>query len=512
MDNIKIKIKEIYLPFLLLAIGTIVLYNSLRWMLDIRLGLIPLKEDILNIWLPIVIPWIPILIWLRKRLRILDASGTRDNGHFFYQMAMVAAITVPLIISQNYIEKASFDLIEVESITQVQELPKEKYFSIEKYWIDKADSPSYFTARASGRNNENLNFYLYFACPFSESNSVWYGVEYKESLSNHSNEEHKNTAYNDFLLESRKEFVYYNFEGVQYFEKLGYSDARDGYLEAIKKQHPNITEKEHIILIPQNEKFEKRLGSSFGWIFGSFGIGAAIVLGMVLYPKIDRKGLNNFKKNKPLEEDDLQDVLKFLNPIGKYGATATLILLNLFVFLFMILKGVNIVSPTPQELLEIGGNRRGEVMNGEFWRLLSAVFIHGGLMHLAMNLVGLTFSGLFLEKVIGSFKFFICFILCGILASVASIYWHEHTIGVGASGAIFGLYGIILVFNLFKIYPEGERPVIWGLIGAYAGIGLLFGFLGGIDNAAHFGGLISGAIIGLLFVLISKEKVREKAS
>lgn len=205
-------------------------------------------------------------------------------------------------------------------------------------------------------------------------------------------------------------------------------------------------------------------------------------------------------------------MLAFLDPRGPKKATAILLLLNIAVFVVMIFSGLNIVSPTPKELLEIGGNRRFEVMNGEYWRLFTSIFIHSGLMHLFMNLFGLGLGASWLEGILSRIQLLISFIVCGILASITSIVWHENTVSVGASGAIFGLYGLILAFTVFKIYPTYMRGMTWMLLGLYAGISLLFGFLGGIDNAAHFGGLTSGFILGGILILIEKEKLIKNAS
>lgn len=512
MNNIKTKLQEIYIPFLIVSIGTILSYNIFRWTLDIKLGILPLKENLLNFWIPFALPWIPILIWLRRRIRILNIRGKRDNGYFGYQFAMAAAMAVPIIISQNYIEKSSFDLNEISSISKVRELKQEKYFKVTSFDVNQKSSLPYVTARTSGRNNDNLNFYLYLACPFDGANFIWYGVEYKKNLSNRSSEQRKNSEYRTFLNKSEKEFETYNFQDVQYFERLGYSDDRDGFIEAIKERNSDLNEKEQIILVPKKDVFENRLGNSFPWIFGSFGIGAFVLLAMVLIPKIDEKELNDFKKNKPLKEDDLKDILNLLNPMGENKATAILLLLNIIVFLIMTFGGLNIVSPTPQELLEIGGNRRFEVMNGEYWRLFSSMFIHGGLLHLFMNLIGLGLGSSLLENILGSVKLIMIYIVCGVFASLASIYWHENTVSVGASGAIFGLYGLVLAFTVFKIYPNYMRGMTWMLLGLYAGISLLFGFLGGIDNAAHFGGLISGFVIGGILILTNKEQLKTNAS
>ena len=267
MNNIKTKLQEVYIPFIIVSIGTILFYNIFRWTLDIKLVVIPLKENLLNFWIPFALPWIPILFWLRRRIRILNVRGKNDNGYFGYQFAMVAAIAVPIIISQNYIKKSSFDLNEITSISKIKELKNEKYFKITSFDIDHNSSLPFVTARTSGKNNNNLNFSLYLACPFENTNSIWYGVEYKKNVSNRINEQRKNSEYRTFINKSEKEFKTYNFEDVEYFERLGYSDDRDGFIEAIKENNANLNEKEQIILVPKNDIFDDRLGNSFPWIF-----------------------------------------------------------------------------------------------------------------------------------------------------------------------------------------------------------------------------------------------------
>ncbi|WP_298902212.1 rhomboid family intramembrane serine protease [uncultured Psychroserpens sp.] len=512
MDTIKTKLTVVFIPFLLAAIGTVLFYNIFRWTLDLKLGVLPLKDDVLNLWIPITLPWVSVLIWLRRRLRVLNIQGKNGSGHFIYQLVMVMAMVVPMVMSQNYLEKNTFDLIEVGSVSEVKALKKEKYFKIETFKVDFNSSLPYITSRSSGRNNEDLNFYLYLACPFESTTTVWYGVEYNKKVNNRISDQKKDSEYRNFLTLSEDAFNTYNFQEVTYFEKLGYSDDRDGYLEAIEQKNPDFEKSEHIVLVPKKDRFEDRLGQhAFLWIFGSFGIGAFIVLILVLFPKIDDKELSNFKKKKPLQEDDVKDILNFLNPLGEYKTTAILLLINIVVFLIMVGYGLNIMSPTPKELLEIGGHRRFEVLNGDYWRLFTSMFIHGGIMHLFMNLLGLGLASHLLEKVLGAVKLMVIYMICGLLASLASIYWHEHTISVGASGAIFGLYGLILAFTLFKIYPKYILSFNWILLGLYAGISLVFGFFGGIDNAAHFGGLISGFIVGGILILSNKTQLQEKA-
>lgn len=505
------QIKIVFIPYLLVAFSTIILYNLFRWTFDIHFKLLPLKEDLLNFWLPFSIPWIPILIWLKRPIRILKIKGKQDNGFFLYQFIMVSAICVPIIISQNFIEKAAFNLERVQSVSSIKNFQSGKYYTFEEFDIEKDKSVHYTTGRASGRNNEDLTFYLYLSCPFKKGKStIWYGVEYSKRVSNYSNDEIKNDKYKRFLEKSSRDFEAYDFKNLNYFERLGYSDDQDGFLNAVKDAYPEINTQEHHFLIPKNDVFNDRLGNSFPWIFRSFGIGSIIIILMVIIPKIESKEYSDFLSNRRPKDDDFRDTMKFLNPFGKYRTAAILINLNLIVFAIMVFSGISVVSPTAGELLEIGANRRTEVIDGEYWRLFSSLFIHGGLMHLCMNLIGLGLCAHLLEPIVKHFRLFCFYIICGLCASLTSIFWHENTISVGASGAIFGLFGLLFALNIFKVYPDVIRGLIWKLIGLYAGVSLLFGLLGGIDNSAHLGGLISGSILGSIMILFNFKKFKKQ--
>ena len=202
---------------------------------------------------------------------------------------MVAAVVVPMIISQNYIEKSSFDLVEIDTVNQIHELTNEKYFKVSFFQVDRNSSLHYVTVRTSGRNNDNLIFYLYLSSPFESTINIWYGLEYSKKVSNRISDNRKDSEYRSFLEKSESEFESFDFQDLEYFEKLGYSDDRDGFLEAIKETNPQLNKKKQVILVPKYDDFEQRLGNTFPWIFVSYCIGALVLLIMVVFPKIDQK-------------------------------------------------------------------------------------------------------------------------------------------------------------------------------------------------------------------------------
>jgi rhomboid protease GluP len=136
---------------------------------------------------------------------------------------------------------------------------------------------------------------------------------------------------------------------------------------------------------------------------------------------------------------------------------------------------------------------------GEWWRLVTAVFLHGGLLHLAFNGMALANLGPTIEHAIGGRRLVVLFVVTGVLSFVASggynLFLRTLRPSVGASGALFGLIGFGIVFAR----RHGGMYREWGRqLGSWALMGMLFSLLPGIDGAAHVGGFVAGAGLGLL--------------
>jgi rhomboid protease GluP len=514
MKDISIKLRHIYVRYLLIAIGFIICYSTFRWYFDYKLGVLHLKEDLLDFWIPFGLPLIPIMIWLRRGIRILNIRGKNDNGFFLYQFIAAMSIFVPTLLTQDYIEASSSHLTQVDSPYEINDASNIDCYKINDFNVIKEYAGAHRASRTSGKYNQDLHFTTYFVVPLVDKSQqidpvnhrYWYGLKFTEIMSNRANEAEKNTKWREFYEECIRKFEHYNFLDFQYLQGLTYSDDRDGYIEAVIARQKNNNAENLIILEPINEPFADKTGNKFAWIFGSFGIGAFVFLLMVLIPSVDYIEFRRYTDKRPLQDDDLKDILKFLVPKGSHFITAILINANLIVFILLVLSGLNVISATPKELLDIGANRRYEVLNGESWRLFTSMFLHGGLMHLMMNLFGIGATCASIEPILGRTRTLLAYILSGIGASLVSIYWHENTISVGASGAIFGMMGVMIALLLTK--KGGEFGGIYLIIlGLYGGVSLLFGLLGGIDNAAHIGGLLTGIIIGFVLILTNRKKI-----
>ena len=213
--------------------------------------------------------------------------------------------------------------------------------------------------------------------------------------------------------------------------------------------------------------------------------------------------------NRPLTEEEkayLEEEKKrnsfwsFFSPRKGFMATPILIDLNILVFIVMIASGVGIMSPSTLSLLKWGADFGPLTLTGDWWRAVTCNFIHIGAFHLLMNMYAFMYVGLLLEGLIGSRRMFMSYLLTGLCSAVFSLYMHGETISAGASGAIFGLYGIFLAFLFFHRIAKEQRKALLTSILIFVGYNLVYGMKAGIDNAAHIGGLLSGFLLGIIYV------------
>ena len=210
-------------------------------------------------------------------------------------------------------------------------------------------------------------------------------------------------------------------------------------------------------------------------------------------------------------KDRLTNLLTIFVPKKNYQIVPWLIIINCFIFLIqrVLLAAFIVVYQKKYNGIQsysdyyvrfsntlFGGIERNMVLNGDYWRLLAACFSHVSFSHLFFNMIFLAYIGSILEGRVGKWNFLGLYIMTGICASLASIGYRYEGMGIGASGAIMGLFGVFLAYLSTNFFDKKARAAF--LISTIIiSIITLFPTENKTDHAAHFGGFISGYIFGI---------------
>jgi rhomboid protease GluP len=203
------------------------------------------------------------------------------------------------------------------------------------------------------------------------------------------------------------------------------------------------------------------------------------------------------------EREEFHDRIDYWSP--STPVTWTLLALNIGIFLLMWWQRRGLADPAgvfeSMQLMAWGSNVGRLTLGGDWWRLLTSMFLHGSLLHLGFNMLVLYQAGQLAERIFGSLRFTGLYLIAGLCGSLGSVLWNPHVNSVGASGALFGLVGGLLAF--IRREHSGVPPtVVKDLQGSLLPF-LLFNIVAGFvyphtDNAAHIGGLAGGWLAGHL--------------
>jgi rhomboid protease GluP len=181
-----------------------------------------------------------------------------------------------------------------------------------------------------------------------------------------------------------------------------------------------------------------------------------------------------------------------------YPVTWGLIGLNLLAFVYTLMQPDPFGGHTLVDLGAVYGPAIGA--QGQWWRLVSGMFLHGGWSHVALNMISLYIVGRIAESLSDRWSYLALYMASGIVGGAVSVAMHPDGLSVGASGAIFGVFGMIAGYAVaFRKHLGSRFGVLMREFGGVLALNLVLGFtLPGIDMSAHIGGLVTGWIGGWL--------------
>lgn len=195
-----------------------------------------------------------------------------------------------------------------------------------------------------------------------------------------------------------------------------------------------------------------------------------------------------------------QPIVKPRPPI----ATIALLAINIAIFIAMVASGISFITPETDQVLRWGADYGPYTLSGQYWRLITSMFLHFGIIHIFGNMWCLWSLGQLAEKMVGSLSVVGIYLMTGIGASLLSLGWNPMRVSAGASGAIFGIAGAlitVLYFGKLGLQPESVKKLL-GYVLRFAILNLVFGLTAHIDNMAHLGGLVTGLLIGFFLARI----------
>lgn len=478
---------------------------------------VELRADLAEIWIPIAVTLLALALWLKPRIQILTYKKEEESSRWAVFAVASASLIVPALIAHSYLLPAISPLHEVDNLSQINPQELGNYYRIHEFTVvqDVNQMGAYSEAHAWGRFNEDLNLDFYVVFPLVQSGgnqatkySFWYGLEYRSRIDNRTSGSERQALIREASEQTFEAIESHNFYASKDFEVVGASLDEQNYRAAIASVAGDAAAGQATVFIPMEVAYENRTGSAGRWILISAGIGFFLLLIFLISGSIDEEKLWAQKQIKP-SLYAIQEFKKLFVPQDRQILASSLLGRAIFaVYLMMFLVSGDFLSFSGSDLLNWGANRRAEVLNGQWWRLGTSIFLHGGLMHIVANMGALLIASYAVEPVFGRVRTLVIFFLSGLCGSLSNVFWYENTISVGASGAIFGLFGAALALIVRKSEIHRFSWTLWLML-------LVFGFIAGplfgVDIAAHLGGFLAGLIAGCFLKVRPQQSSSQRA-
>lgn len=508
-QDLSLKIRLIYLPFLLLCFSILAAFTLLRFLLSEHWHILNISSEMWDSYLPLIVIMFFVLRYLRPRMRILGL-GSYNYGAILYNLAAVIAISMPVYYAQQYVSTAPHRLYHLKSVNDIDTNNVQKYYTIDNYAFDDNGAMSALSW-VSGSFKKNIQYSILTATPFYDSIqpkfkvTYWYAYPHDTVLHKSRNIKKTEEAITDFVTNVRNLHDVFKPRKYVYLEALRPSVEYHNYRFIIYEASPYSAQHKMVIFRPVYTPFSERSGHSLLYTGLSLLIGCFTFFWMIFFPSVRLSAYRRYMTGTDKKSGEIAQFFSYLIP-GKNGLYVTPVLIWCCILLqMMILMAHGIYALGPENMVLFGGNYLYGLVHGELWRLITYMFLHADMYHLFSNMLCLGIAGAALEPLIRSGAFLGAYFFTGFAAGIISAGAHIHDVSAGASGAIFGLYGTMLGLLLVKYIPKRERWKYSGLLWLYAGSGLVLSFQGNVDAPAHIGGLITGLAFGAVYGAVARD-------
>lgn len=502
MNSYLFKIKHTIPYCLIVTTVAAVVYGLLRWIITFVLEITVIKSEVWAAYLPCVLGLVVFWFSLRKRFWIIRESiGRQGDWRWMLQFAQLLSLISMMYLAQSYVATHLMQLQSVDNITQVDPKGPNVYYDIQEFGVRHSTIRRYIESRTIPRRySSDLRFSMYAVFQFSEAQNVWYGLKHSETA-HRSNDNVLQRDYQEFIDSCNSMIASHDFGRYSSFKRSVPSDDHDGFVRAVISQSEGeVNKSDIVILTPMTDGYVDDNGNTLIWVLRVLGIWLALMLLLLVKAPINDKLLTKqltLRKTKPKNGNDSSDLLRTMFIPDRKNWPLTLIFDAIILyFVTMTLCGVNPMTPSSEEIYEWGALRGYSLHNGEWWRVITSMFMHGNIVHLIANLVSFGLVTLFAVGIFGYHRLAAIFMVSGICGAVAAASLFEGTY-VGASGGIMGLMGATMIcyvrYDCSVIPHDGKW---WVILTTF--FTLLLGISSGVSNTAHIIGLVIGATLGMV--------------
>ena len=278
------KIRFIFWPCLIVSVSTVIIYTFLHWLLFIHFQIFPLKETVLNLFIPIVLCPLIVFTILRKQTGFIITNSTKQDPRFFFRMVVFTSMIIPMCLAQSYMITATGKLTLLSDISHITDSTPTKYYSLAKFYLNKIGRHTYSVRSYSGKGRTTLNFDIYVVLPILKDSNVarydgvsWLAMKFHDEISNSATNDEKEEKYRQFAEDCRIKIDQGNIDEFAYLNNEGNNNDHDRYNDAIELG--NIySSKNTFVLSPVTTPFEERNGQKLLGVFSSFAICNVIML------------------------------------------------------------------------------------------------------------------------------------------------------------------------------------------------------------------------------------------
>ncbi|MGG7034391.1 MAG: hypothetical protein ACI7YS_04245 [Flavobacterium sp.] len=307
-NDIKTKIKLIYIPYLIISLAILIAWTFLYWLLFIKLNVFQVDESLISMIAPAVLSLISILIWLNKRIKLLKI----DKDHFpFYLIVACISMGCLSYFTHEYIILTTNKLTDLSSISQIEKKEPTKFYTLKNFYLDKKNFSIKKIFYAGGKHSQNLEMEIYIVVPIlnSASDTIgsncigWYGVKYAHTeydfISNRSSFSliynfndisidtiENSTEVKRFISNRMRVFENLDINRFLYLDRITKTgNEYNNYVSAIKN-NAKYTNKSDVVLLPFNEPLTERADYNLKAALITFGAGSLLFLLMVINPNL----------------------------------------------------------------------------------------------------------------------------------------------------------------------------------------------------------------------------------